>query len=101
MESLKPDAGILLSGCQADETSADVEGRGGKAYGAFSDAVQRVLKMKGEEVLSNRDVVGMARKVLEEEGFNQHPCLYCSDDNALAKFLCVSVDDSVTNVVCD
>ncbi|KAK2661424.1 hypothetical protein Ddye_007957 [Dipteronia dyeriana] len=88
-ESLKPhDEGILLSGCQANETSADmnpVEG-GGKAYGAFSDAVQRVLK-ENSGALSNREVVMMARKVLEETGFRQHPCLYCNDDNAEAKFL--------------
>ncbi|KAK1591716.1 hypothetical protein Q3G72_012300 [Acer saccharum] len=88
-ESLKPhDEGILLSGCQANETSADmnpVEG-GGKAYGAFSDAVQRVLK-ENSGSLSNREVVMMARKVLEEKRFHQHPCLYCSDDNAEAEFL--------------
>ncbi|KAL5856850.1 hypothetical protein ACOSQ3_004308 [Xanthoceras sorbifolium] len=82
-ESLKPDEGILLSECQANETSADmnpVEG-GGKAYGAFSDAVQRV------------EVVMMARKVLEEKGFDQHPSLYCSDDTAEAKFLWQPTDD--------
>ncbi|KAL5854477.1 hypothetical protein ACOSQ4_004279 [Xanthoceras sorbifolium] len=93
-ESLKPDEGILLSGCQANETSADmnpVEG-GGKAYGAFSDAVQRVLK-ENSGALSNREVVMMARKVLEEKGFDQHPCLYCSDDNAEAKFLWQPTDD--------
>ncbi|KAL5856836.1 hypothetical protein ACOSQ3_004294 [Xanthoceras sorbifolium] len=93
-ESLKPDEGILLSGCQANETSAvmnPVEG-GGKAYGAFSDAVQRVLK-ENSGALSNREVVMMARKVLEEKGFDQHPCLYCSDDNAEAKFLWQPTDD--------
>ncbi|KAL5787252.1 hypothetical protein ACOSP7_004201 [Xanthoceras sorbifolium] len=93
-ESLKPDEGILLSGCQANETSADmnpVEG-GGKAYGAFSDAMQRVLK-ENSGALSNREVVMMARKVLEEKGFDQHPCLYCSDDNAEAKFLWQPTDD--------
>ncbi|KAL5787258.1 hypothetical protein ACOSP7_004207 [Xanthoceras sorbifolium] len=93
-ESLKPDEGILLSGCQANETSADmnpVKG-GGKAYGAFSDAVQRVLK-ENSGALSNREVVMMARKALEEKGFDQHPCLYCSDDNAEAKFLWQPTDD--------
>ncbi|KAI9160501.1 hypothetical protein LWI28_008735 [Acer negundo] len=67
-ESLKPhDEGILLSGCQANETSDmnPVEG-GGKAYRAFSDAVQSVLK-ENSEALSNREVVMMARKVLEEK----------------------------------
>ena len=88
LESLKADEGILLSGCQANETSADmnaIEG-GGKAYGAFSNAVQMALKENSGE-LSNRQVVMMARKVLEAQGFEQHPCLYCNDENADATFL--------------
>ncbi|KAK1557775.1 hypothetical protein Q3G72_031698 [Acer saccharum] len=86
LEPLKPrDEGILLSGCQANETSVDmnpVEGTGGKAYGAFSEAVQRVLK-ENSGTLSNRQVVLMARKVLEEKRFHQQPC----HDNGEAKFL--------------
>ncbi|XP_065877980.1 metacaspase-9 [Euphorbia lathyris] len=89
-ESLREDQGILLSGCQANETSADMnpsEG-GGKAYGAFSNAVEIVLK--GDlGAVSNKEVVVMARKVLEDNGFHeQHPCLYSSDHNADAVFLC-------------
>lgn len=85
---LKPDEGILLSGCQANETSADMspaEG-GGKAYGAFSNAVQIVLH-ENHSPLSNRELVVLARKVLEAQKFEQHPCLYCSDENANATFL--------------
>ncbi|CAN8257196.1 unnamed protein product [Cochlearia groenlandica] len=86
------DAGILLSGCQADETSADVGGSGGKAYGAFSNAIQTVLK-ENEGDLKNKELVVMAREVLEKLGFQQHPCLYCSDQNADAAFLsCDQVD---------
>ncbi|RQP01214.1 hypothetical protein POPTR_016G024500v4 [Populus trichocarpa] len=88
-DSLKPDEGILLSGCQANETSADMspyEG-GGKAYGAFSNAVQMVLKQHSGQ-LSNKQLVTMAREVLQAQGFEQqHPCLYCSDQNAIATFL--------------
>ncbi|XP_028772742.1 metacaspase-9-like [Neltuma alba] len=85
---LKPDEGILLSGCQADETSADMDPAvtGGKAYGAFSNAVQMVLK-DDPAPLSNREVVVRARKILRSRGFVQHPCLYCSDENADASFL--------------
>ncbi|XP_062193898.1 metacaspase-9 [Phragmites australis] len=89
----RPDAGILLSGCQTDETSADVAeddeaaAEGGKACGAFSNAVQAVLAAHPAP-LSNREVVSRARKVLREQGFEQHPCLYCSDANADAPFLC-------------
>ncbi|KAK6271337.1 PREDICTED: metacaspase-9 [Theobroma cacao] len=88
LESLKTDEGILLSGCQADETSADmnaIEG-GGKAYGVFSNAVHMALN-ENSGALSNRKVVMMARRVLEAQGFAQHPCLYCSDGNADATFL--------------
>lgn len=87
---LKSDEGILLSGCQSDETSADMSpnmsGGNGKAYGAFSNAVQIVLK-KNKGKLSNKEVVMKARKMLQEQGFLQHPCLYCSDENADATFL--------------
>jgi len=88
LEMLGPDEGILLSGCQADETSADMSpGQGGgKAYGAFSNAVEMVLR-ENEGGLSNREVVVRARKVLQSKGFEQHPCLYCSDENADAPFL--------------
>lgn len=87
-EPLKEDEGILLSGCQANETSADMSpSGGGKAYGAFSNALEMVLK-ENSGMLSNKQVVIMARKILEENGFDQHPCLYCSDQNADAIFLC-------------
>nr|KYP64030.1 Metacaspase-9 [Cajanus cajan] len=84
---MRPDEGILLSGCQADETSADMNEGGGRAYGAFSNAVQRVLEENPGRV-SNAELVIMARKMLQSGGFEQHPCLYCSDDNARAAFLC-------------
>ncbi|CAN6335472.1 unnamed protein product [Urochloa humidicola] len=86
----RADGGILLSGCQTDETSADVApddgaaAGGGKACGAFSSAVQAVLPAAP---VSNREVVRRARELLAEQGFEQHPCLYCSDANADAPFL--------------
>ncbi|KAI6696972.1 hypothetical protein NL676_017091 [Syzygium grande] len=85
---LKPDEGILLSGCQANETSADMNPsvEGGEAYGAFSNAVQTVLR-ENDRKLSNREVVVLAREVLRKQRFEQHPCLYCSDENADASFL--------------
>ncbi|KAJ6300745.1 hypothetical protein OIU76_021526 [Salix suchowensis] len=57
-DSLKPDEGILPSGCQSNETSADMnpnEG-GGKAYEAFSSAVQMVLTQHSGQ-LSNKQLV--------------------------------------------
>ncbi|KAI4991762.1 metacaspase-9 [Hordeum vulgare subsp. vulgare] len=85
----RPDEGILLSGCQTNETSADVpsyEASGGKACGAFSSAVQSVLAAHPTP-MSNRELVAKARAVLNEVGFEQHPCLYCTDANAEAPFL--------------
>lgn len=95
LEILEPrlksdDGGILLSGCQADETSADMSPNmeGGKAYGAFSNAVEMVLKAKSGQRLSNRELVMEARKVLKAQGLTQqHPCLYCRDENVDAAFL--------------
>ncbi|CAJ1917923.1 unnamed protein product [Sphenostylis stenocarpa] len=89
LEALGPDEGILLSGCQADETSADMNpsAGGGKAYGAFSNAVEMVVREDKEGGLSNKEVVVRARKLLQDQGFEQHPCLYCSDQNADAIFL--------------
>ncbi|GAA0140155.1 hypothetical protein LIER_01561 [Lithospermum erythrorhizon] len=84
---LKEDEGILLSGCQANETSADIEEDGGKrSYGAFSNAIQIVLK-ENPGPLSNRELVIKARNILNKQHIEQHPCLYCSDENANSTFL--------------
>ncbi|KAL9232693.1 hypothetical protein vseg_007773 [Gypsophila vaccaria] len=85
----QPDSGILLSGCQANETSADMPATesNSEAHGAFSYAVQSVLKAR-KGAISNKELVVLARETLKKEGLEgQHPCLYCSDDNANAPFL--------------
>ncbi|GAB4853042.1 hypothetical protein Ancab_017230 [Ancistrocladus abbreviatus] len=78
---VNPDAGILLSGCQADETSKETSG-----CGVFSKAIEAVFK-EHQGPLTNRQVVTMARKLVKEQVDKQHPCLYCSDENADAYFL--------------
>ncbi|GAB2267067.1 hypothetical protein Dimus_002049 [Dionaea muscipula] len=90
------DAGILLSGCQTNETSADVNAadEGGKAFGAFSNAVHEVLR-EDSGVISNKEVVMRARERLQDLGFRQHPCLYCSDSNANAPFLSVATQSII------
>ncbi|KAJ9548685.1 hypothetical protein OSB04_021228 [Centaurea solstitialis] len=87
--SAHADTGILLSGCQANESCADISpnGNGDKAYGAFTYAIQNVLNENLKCDLSNKEIVLMARKVLEKQGFGQHPCLYSSDDHANSTFL--------------
>lgn len=85
---LVPDRGILLSGCQTDETSADVK-KGGEAYGAFSNAIQMVLSEGGEkDKITNKELVLRAREMLKEQGFAQRPGLYCNDRFVDAPFIC-------------
>lgn len=86
----RPDGAILLSGCEKNETSADLRPKSGfdvvKACGAFSNAVQMVLKDR-QGPITNKEIVRLAREVLREHRLMQHPCLYCSDANADTNFL--------------
>ncbi|ONK74874.1 uncharacterized protein A4U43_C03F11010 [Asparagus officinalis] len=82
-----PDNGILISGCQTDQTSADANPPGGGAYGALSNAIQTILKESDGEI-SNQALVKRARKILAKQGFSQRPGLYCSDDHVDAPFVC-------------
>eukprot|EP01018_Ginkgo_biloba_P039148 Gb_08837 [translate_table: standard] len=88
-QRIHADMGILLSGCQSNETSADASttGESKLAFGAFTNAIQTVLEGHPDPI-TNRDLILGARKLLGEEGFSQHPCLYSSDQNAQAAFLC-------------
>ncbi|KAA3478362.1 metacaspase-9-like [Gossypium australe] len=84
LDPLEEDEGILLSGCEANETSYDVV-LGNRAFGAFTHAVVTVLgKHKG---ISNRELMVEAARILKNQGFDQNPCLYCSDENTNATFL--------------
>ncbi|KAK4434726.1 Metacaspase-4 [Sesamum alatum] len=84
-----PDSGILISGCQTDQTSADANppGDASKAYGALSNAIQMVIEETNGRV-SNRDLVLNAREILKRQGYTQRPGLYCSDDHVKAPFIC-------------
>ncbi|XP_072988324.1 metacaspase-4-like [Typha latifolia] len=80
------DSGILISGCQTDQTSADANGPGG-AYGALSNAIQTILAESDGEI-SNKGLVLRARKMLAKQGFSQRPGLYCSDEHVDVSFVC-------------
>ncbi|KAI3764786.1 hypothetical protein L2E82_14802 [Cichorium intybus] len=84
-----PENGILISGCQTHETSADATPSGNKdqAYGALSNAIQTIIEESDGRV-SNYDLVTQARKLLKKQGFTQHPGLYCDDNHVKASFLC-------------
>ncbi|PKA62839.1 Metacaspase-5 [Apostasia shenzhenica] len=84
-----PQNGILISGCQSDQTSADANPTGSSegAYGALSNAIQSILTQT-EGKLGNRELVLTARKVLKRQGFSQRPGLYCGDDAVDEPFIC-------------
>lgn len=84
-----PDSGILISGCQTDQTSADASpsGNAAKAYGALSNAIQAIID-ESNGTVTNRELVLKARNMLKRQGFTQRPGLYCSDHHADASFVC-------------
>ncbi|XP_011086327.1 metacaspase-5-like [Sesamum indicum] len=84
-----PDSGILISGCQTDQTSADANppGDASQAYGALSNAIQMIIAETNGRV-SNRDLVLNAREILKRQGYTQRPGLYCSDNHVKAPFIC-------------
>ncbi|KAI4323297.1 hypothetical protein L6164_022915 [Bauhinia variegata] len=84
-----PDGGILLSGCQTDQTSADASPAGDtrKAYGAFSNAIQSVIE-ETDGAITNQELVHKAREKLKRQGFKQQPGLYCGDHHVDVPFVC-------------
>eukprot|EP00191_Tetraselmis_sp_GSL018_P008705 CAMPEP_0177600898 /NCGR_PEP_ID=MMETSP0419_2-20121207/13927_1 /TAXON_ID=582737 /ORGANISM="Tetraselmis sp., Strain GSL018" /LENGTH=390 /DNA_ID=CAMNT_0019094039 /DNA_START=85 /DNA_END=1254 /DNA_ORIENTATION=- len=75
-EQLPEDKGILVTGCQAHETSADACPSGDKsqAYGALSNAIQAVVRKhkadSPDEPLTNRELVMRVRATLLKTGFS-------------------------------
>ncbi|CAI9787473.1 unnamed protein product [Fraxinus pennsylvanica] len=71
------------------ETSVDVQMKENraKACGGSSNAATTVLK-ENSSPLSNKEVLIIDRKILRMQSFKQHPCLYSTDYNSDAIFLC-------------
>ncbi|KAG8385948.1 hypothetical protein BUALT_Bualt03G0098300 [Buddleja alternifolia] len=84
-----PDSGILISGCQTDQTSADASpsGDASQAYGALSNAIQTIIA-ESDGQISNQELVLKARELLKKQGYTQRPGLYCSDHHVDAPFVC-------------
>ncbi|TKY68542.1 Metacaspase-4 protein [Spatholobus suberectus] len=84
-----PDGGILMSGCQTDQTSADASpsGNSASAYGAFSNAIQAIIE-ETDGAITNQELVYKAREKLKRGGFTQKPGLYCSDHHVDTPFVC-------------
>ncbi|KAG8365301.1 hypothetical protein BUALT_Bualt18G0090300 [Buddleja alternifolia] len=72
-----PDTGILISGCQTNQTSTDFSptGEESEAYGALSNCIQIIIKETGGQV-SNKELVLKARKILKKQRFKQRPGLF-------------------------
>lgn len=84
-----PDMGILVSGCQTDQTSADATpgGNASQSYGAMSNAIQTILA-ETDGPITNRELVLKTREILKKQGFTQRPGLYCSDHHISTPFIC-------------
>ena len=89
MEMTHRDMGILVSGCQSNEISADTTPTGQRcdAHGAMSNALQTFLSQH-EQPVNNYQLVKGIRDILKSQGFKQQPGLYCSDENVYAPFIC-------------
>ncbi|KAK3025108.1 hypothetical protein RJ639_044348 [Escallonia herrerae] len=83
------DNGILISGCQTDQTSADASpsGKSAEAYGALSNAIQTIIA-ESDGTVTNQELVLKAREMLKRQGYAQRPGLYCSDHHVDAPFVC-------------
>ncbi|KAH7438391.1 hypothetical protein KP509_04G013100 [Ceratopteris richardii] len=85
--------GVLVSGCQSHQTSADAANPNGDpadAFGALSNAIQTIFASTeaGGQPISNRYLVTEVRRLLASQGYTQQPGLYCTDENAEAPFIC-------------
>ena len=93
-QQLAADKGVLITGCQSMETSADACPSGDKnqAFGALTNALTASVKaMKATDKatpVTYRQLVSDVRETLLKTGFTQNPCLECSDANVDAVFIC-------------
>ncbi|KAK4493226.1 hypothetical protein RD792_017904 [Penstemon davidsonii] len=84
---LNKDQGILLSGCQSNESSYEGTNGFGEPCGQFDNAIQEMFK-GSQKSLTNRMIIIKATKMLKDKRIMvQHPCLYCSKENADKDFL--------------
>lgn len=85
-EKMSRDVCTLITGCQADETSADVRPPGDDAFGALTKTLTGVFERNPD--ISYYDLVSQVRSELSKGGFKQNPCLECSDEMAQLPFIC-------------
>lgn len=85
-DAIREDVVTLITGCQADETSADVRPRGGEPHGALTKTLADIQKADPE--ISNFKLVTAVRSSLSKGGFKQNPCLETTRDLAREVFIC-------------
>jgi hypothetical protein len=66
----------LFSGCQDDQTSADVQGRYGQAGGAMTMAFTEELRANPQP--SYTELITSMTRIMKQKGFTQRPCLTSS-----------------------
>eukprot|EP00878_Enallax_costatus_P012680 GHUV01013244.1.p1 GENE.GHUV01013244.1~~GHUV01013244.1.p1 ORF type:complete len:116 (+),score=37.52 GHUV01013244.1:672-1019(+) len=85
--------GVLITGCQAEETSADAcpSGDPNQAFGALTNALTTAIAQFRETYpdknVSARTVVHAVRESLNKARFAQNPCLECDAAGADAGFV--------------
>lgn len=87
-KSVSRETTVLITGCQSDETSADVRPANGDAYGALTKTLTDIQSK--DPNISYYDLVSHVRSTLSAGGFSQNPCLETSEDRASEPFICES-----------
>jgi Caspase domain len=85
-DPLGEDCGILVTGCENTQTSADVRPSGGKPHGALTAAISKAFRANPN--CTYRQLVLAVRADLHSGGFSQNPQLECSSKNADLPFIC-------------
>ncbi|KAF5838042.1 metacaspase type II [Dunaliella salina] len=96
-EPLNENVGILLSGCLERECAADVRRKNSVPHGAFSHAVNMLLRQMHKDgiIATNRSVNLGVRESLSKSGLKQSPCLEGSEKWADAAFVLCDEEGSI------
>ena len=93
-EHSDPGIGVLITGCQSNETSADAcpSGDPTKAFGALTNALTTaVTAVKSKDPsanVTNEQLVSQVRSTLHKAKFTQNPCLECEKPQVSSPFIC-------------
>lgn len=80
------DSVVLITGCQANETSADVRPANGEPHGALTKTLADIQAK--DDNISYYDLVSHVRSSLSVAGFSQNPCLETCEARSTEPFIC-------------